>query len=35
MMDILKHGADVEVLKPDSLRQKIQSLITQMSALYP
>jgi predicted DNA-binding transcriptional regulator YafY len=34
MMDILKHGADVEVLKPESLRQKIKSVISNMATLY-
>ncbi len=34
MMDILKHGADVEVLKPESLRQKIKSVISDMTRLY-
>lgn len=34
LMDVLKHGADVEVLKPESLRQKIKSVIAEMVGLY-
>jgi predicted DNA-binding transcriptional regulator YafY len=34
LMDILKHGADVEVLKPDSLRQKLKSVIAEMATQY-
>ena len=34
IMDILKFGADVEVLKPDSLRQKVVEAIKAMREIY-
>lgn len=34
VMDILRHGAEVEVLGPESLRLKLKSVIKEMSALY-
>lgn len=34
LMDILKHGADVEVISPDSLRIRLQSTISAMSRVY-
>lgn len=34
LMDILRHGAEVEVLKPESLREKITSTVAAMSSLY-
>jgi predicted DNA-binding transcriptional regulator YafY len=34
VMDILKHGAEVEVLGPASLREKLQSTIQQMALIY-
>ncbi len=34
IMDILKHGAEVEVLSPPSLRKAVADTIEQMSALY-
>ncbi len=34
LMDILKHGADVEVVVPDTLRQRARDEITRMTARY-
>ncbi len=34
IMDILKYGADVEVLKPESLRQQIREQSAQVSNMY-
>lgn len=34
VMDILKYGADVEVLQPASLRQRIIDTVAQMQAVY-
>jgi len=34
MMDILKHGAEVTVVEPSDLRQKIQDQIQKMSDIY-
>ncbi len=34
IMDILKYGADVEVLKPESLRQQIREQSAQVSNIY-
>ncbi len=34
LMDILRHGAEVEVLGPASLRLKLKNLIAEMAALY-
>lgn len=34
IQDILKQGADVEVVAPDSLRLKVQEIIRAMSAVY-
>ncbi|TXT23911.1 MAG: hypothetical protein FD134_1880 [Gallionellaceae bacterium] len=34
LMDILKHGADIEVLAPDALRQRVQDEIGRMTSRY-
>ena len=34
LMDILKHGADVEVVAPDTLRQRVQDEISRMTVRY-
>jgi len=34
LMDILKHGADVEVVAPDTLRQRVQDEISRMAVQY-
>jgi predicted DNA-binding transcriptional regulator YafY len=34
LMDILKHGAGVEVISPDSLRKRLQDVVEDMSRLY-
>jgi predicted DNA-binding transcriptional regulator YafY len=34
VMDILKHGAEVEVLEPSALRQKVRRRIADMQAVY-
>jgi predicted DNA-binding transcriptional regulator YafY len=34
-MDILKYGADVEVLAPDSLRSAVSAQLTAAAKLYP
>ena len=34
VMDILKYGADVEVLSPDSLRTKVAAVVQEMRAIY-
>lgn len=34
VMDILKYGADVEVLKPHVLRQRVMETVMQMGSLY-
>lgn len=34
IMDVLKHGPEVEVLSPPSLRQEIQRCLSQMAARY-
>ncbi len=34
-MNILSFGADVEVLKPESLKAEIRAEIERMKALYP
>lgn len=34
LMDILKHGADVEVVAPDELRARVAELTRQMASLY-
>lgn len=34
IMDILKHGAEVEVLEPEELRQRVKSRVDEMRALY-
>jgi predicted DNA-binding transcriptional regulator YafY len=34
VMDILKHGAEVEVLEPPELRQRVKSRIEEMQKLY-
>jgi len=34
IMDVLRHGSDVEVLGPAKLRQEVQSRILRMSKLY-
>lgn len=34
IMDILKYGADVEVIRPKSLRQKVVQSITQLAKIY-
>jgi len=34
LMDILKHGADVEVVAPDTLRQRVQDEINRMTVRY-
>lgn len=34
LMDILKHGADVEVVAPDTLRQRARDEIARMTARY-
>jgi predicted DNA-binding transcriptional regulator YafY len=34
LQDILKQGADVEVITPKSLRDKVQQSIKQMGKLY-
>ncbi|WP_218871327.1 WYL domain-containing protein [Chitinibacter bivalviorum] len=34
LMDILRHGADVEVLAPSGLRSALRDKITQMQAIY-
>jgi predicted DNA-binding transcriptional regulator YafY len=34
MMDILKHGADVEVISPSTLRQRVQAEISGMAKRY-
>lgn len=34
LMDILKYGADVEVLAPDSLRQRVRAALQAAAALY-
>jgi predicted DNA-binding transcriptional regulator YafY len=33
-MDILKHGAEVEVLEPKELRERVKQRIDAMQALY-
>jgi predicted DNA-binding transcriptional regulator YafY len=35
LMDILKHGAEVEVLAPETLRRRLRETISALSALYP
>lgn len=34
VMDILKHGAEVEVLEPQTLRRRVRAAIADMAALY-
>jgi len=34
LMDILKHGADVEVVAPGTLRQRVQDEINRMTVRY-
>ena len=34
VMDIMRHGADVEVLSPDSLRNRVKALLSQALTLY-
>jgi predicted DNA-binding transcriptional regulator YafY len=34
LMDILKHGADVEVVAPDKLRERAQEEISRMAKRY-
>lgn len=34
LMDILKHGADVDVLEPDALRQRVREEIGRMASRY-
>lgn len=34
IMDILRHGADVTVMEPETLRQKLQAEIARMQSLY-
>jgi len=34
VMDIMKYGADVEVLAPASLRQRVSEQLADASALY-
>ena len=34
IMDILKYGAEVEVLAPDELRQQVKGKILQMQKIY-
>lgn len=34
LMDILKHGPEVEVLAPETLRRRVQETISALSALY-
>ena len=34
LMDILKHGADVEVIAPDKLRERVQEEISRMTVRY-
>ncbi|MGD2173733.1 MAG: WYL domain-containing protein, partial [Gammaproteobacteria bacterium] len=34
VMDILKHGADVEVLEPPELRRRVKQRVEEMQELY-
>jgi len=34
VMDILKHGSEVEVLQPSELRERVKRRIVAMQALY-
>ena len=34
VMDILKHGSEVEVLQPSELRERVRQRIVEMQALY-
>jgi len=34
LMDVLKHGAGVEVLSPKSLRRRVESVVQEMQVLY-
>ena len=34
VMDILKHGADIEVLAPETLRQRVASMLSTALARY-
>ncbi|MBT4394931.1 MAG: WYL domain-containing protein, partial [Acidiferrobacteraceae bacterium] len=35
VMDIMRHGAQVEVIAPDSLRETVRQRLTAAAAQYP
>jgi predicted DNA-binding transcriptional regulator YafY len=35
VMDIMRHGADVEVIAPDSLRQAVRERLSAAARQYP